>query len=514
MREKAFHSLGRDGAFKMKKQKPLGRGAGVLLPVSCLPSDYGIGSFGQAAYDFVDFLSAAGQRYWQVLPLGPTGYGDSPYQSFSAFAGNPYYIDLQTLVEQGLLRRSEAQAPDWGTRPDWVDYAKIYKNRFAVLKKAWSRSGWEQDPDFSSFCEKNSFWLEDYALFMALKDSFEGQPWQSWPKEIRLRQPAALQSYKDRLKGETAFWQYLQYLFFTQWKKLKDYANKKKIQIIGDIPIYVAMDSADVWANSGLFQMDEDRQPLAVAGVPPDLFSSTGQLWGNPLYDWSAMERDGFSWWKRRIAASADWYDLIRIDHFIGIVHYYSIPAKEKTAMNGRWVPGPGEKLLAAITPALGGKRIIAEDLGVVTPQVRRLLRKSGYPGMKLMEFAFDSSSANEYLPCHFEKNTVVYGGTHDNETLAGFFGPGQSRKMLQFARRYLNVSQNVQIPWGIIRSAYASCADTVIFQLQDFLGLDNRARINTPSTLGGNWCWRLVKGQLGGGLAVRIQEMVKLYDR
>lgn len=498
----------------MKKQKPLGRGAGILLPVSCLPSDYGIGSFGRAAYDFVDFLAAAGQSYWQVLPLGPTGYGDSPYQSFSAFAGNPYYIDLQALVEQGLLSRQEAQSPDWGARLDWVDYEKLYKNRFGVLKTAWSRSGWEKDSDFGSFCEKNSFWLGDYALFMALKDSFEGVDWQSWPEEIRLRQPAALRSCRDRLKPQISFWQYVQYLFFTQWQKLKSYANQKKIQIIGDIPIYVAMDSADVWANSQLFQMDENRRPLAVAGVPPDLFSSTGQLWGNPLYDWNAMERDGFSWWKKRMAASAGWYDLIRIDHFIGIVNYYSIPAGETTAMNGRWVPGPGEKLLDAITPVLGGKKIIAEDLGVVTPPVRRLLKKSGYPGMKLMEFGFDSTSANEYLPCHFEKNTVAYGGTHDNETLAGFFGPGQSRKMLRFARQYLNVSQNVQIPWGLIRAGYASCADTVIFQLQDFLGLGNQARINTPSTLGGNWCWRLVPGQLDGSLAVRIRDLAKLYDR
>lgn len=499
---------------KVKKQKPLGRGAGILLPVSCLPSDYGIGSLGKAAYDFVDFLAAAGQSYWQVLPLGPTGYGDSPYQSFSAFAGSPYYIDLQTLVEDGLLRQSEAKAPDWGERPDWVDYAKLYKNRFEVLKKAWSRSGWQKDPAFGSFCEENRFWLEDYALFMALKDSFDGLSWQSWPEEIRLREPAALQKCRERLKEQTAFWQYVQYLFFTQWQKLKAYANGKGVQIIGDIPIYVSMDSADVWANVSLFQMDKSRRPLAVAGVPPDLFSATGQLWGNPLYDWRAMEADGFDWWKKRMAASAGWYDLIRIDHFIGIVNYYSIPAGEKTAMNGRWMPGPGEKLLSAITPALGGKRIIAEDLGVVTPPVRRLLRKSGYPGMKLMEFAFDSTSANEYLPCHFEKNTVVYGGTHDNETLAGFFGPGQKRRMLQFARRYLNVSRNAQIPWELIRAGYASCADTVIFQLQDFLGLGNEARINTPSTLGGNWCWRLVPGQLAGGLADRIEELVKLYDR
>lgn len=498
----------------MKKQKPLGRGAGVLLPVSCLPSDYGIGTFGREAYCFVDFLAAAGQRYWQVLPLGPTGYGDSPYQSFSAFAGNPYYIDLQALTQQGLLLPGEAEEPDWGLRPDWVDYAKLYANHFSILKKAWLRSGWEQDTAFLSFCEKNKGWLGDYALFMALKGCFDGRQWQAWPEEVRLRRPAALAEYRERLQQEISFWQYVQYLFFSQWEKLKTYANQNGISIIGDIPIYVAMDSADVWVEGDLFQLDESRRPTAVAGVPPDMFSATGQLWGNPLYDWQAMERDGFAWWKARMSSSAALYDLIRIDHFIGVVNYYAIPAGENTAMNGQWMPGPGEKLLDAITPVLKGKKIIAEDLGVVTPAVRRLLKKSGYPGMKLMEFAFDSDSSNENLPCHFEKNMVIYGGTHDNETLAGFFGPGQNRQMLRFARRYLNVPQNVQIPWALIRSGYASCADTAVFQMQDFLGLDNQARINTPSTLGGNWCWRLVKGQLNGDLAVKIRDLTELYGR
>ncbi|MDD3193734.1 MAG: 4-alpha-glucanotransferase [Oscillospiraceae bacterium] len=497
-----------------KKQKPLGRGAGVLLPVFCLPSDYGIGAFGREAYDFVDFLAQAGQRYWQVLPLGPTSYGDSPYQSFSAFGGNPYFIDLNVLIERGLLRKEEAQGLDWGLRPDWVDYEKLYAHRFLVLKKVWFRSGCAQDADFRSFCAENKAWLEEYALFMALKDQFGGREWQLWPEEIRLRQPEAIRECRERLNGEIEFWQYVQYLFFAQWSSLKAYANRKGISIIGDIPIYVAMDSADVWVNGSLFQLDDSHHPTAVAGVPPDLFSSTGQLWGNPLYDWQAMERDGFSWWKARMSASAALYDLIRIDHFIGIVNYYSIPAGEETALNGRWMQGPGEKLLNAIGPALGSKRIIAEDLGVVTPAVRRLLRRTGYPGMKLMEFAFDSDSANENLPCYFDKNLVAYGGTHDNETLAGFFGPGQSRKMLRFARRYLNVSQNVQIPWALIRAGYASCADTVVFQLQDFLGLENHARINTPSTLGGNWCWRLTKGQLHDDLAVRIRELAELYGR
>ena len=500
--------------MRWSKQKPLGRGAGVLLPVFCLPSEYGIGSLGREAYRFVDFLERAGQRYWQVLPLGPTSYGDSPYQSFSAFAGNPYLIDLQVLIEKGLLTRQEVETADWGQRPDTIDYAKLYAHRFAVLQKAWARGGCESDEGFAAFCEKEKEWLEDYSLFMALKDHFGGREWQAWPEQIRLRRPQAVAQWQTRLARECSFWNYVQYLFFDQWGRLKRYANQKGIQIIGDIPIYVAMDSADVWVNGDLFQLDGSRRPTAVAGVPPYLFSATGQLWGNPLYDWDAMEKDGFAWWKRRMASCARFYDLIRIDHFIGIVHYYAIPAGEDTAQNGKWVPGPGEKLLAAISTALGGKQIIAEDLGSVTPAVRRLLAKSGYPGMKLMEFAFDSDGKNENLPAYFEKNTVVYGGTHDNETLAGFFGPGQSRNMLRFARRYLHVSQNRQIPWAVIRAGYASCADTVIFQLQDFLGLDNRARINTPSTLGGNWCWRLTKGQLSGELADRMRELTALYGR
>lgn len=500
--------------MNLKKQKSLGRAAGTLLPVSCLPSPYGIGAFGKEAYAFVDFLEKAGQRYWQVLPLGPTSYGDSPYQSFSAFAGNPYFIDLDLLVEEELLTRREVVSYSWGIRPDWVDYGKLYENRFLVLRQAFSRSGWEQKKEYEDFCKENREWLDDYSFFMALKEHFEGKEWLAWPEDIRLRRPTALGTYRLLLKEQIPFWQFVQYLFYRQWNRLKTYANQKGIRIIGDIPIYVAMDSADVWVNSEQFQLDAQGNPTAVAGVPPDLFSSTGQLWGNPLYDWDAMEKDGFTWWKRRMSASAGLYDLIRIDHFIGIVNYYAIPAGEETACKGKWIPGPAEKLLAAIAPVMGEKKIIAEDLGVVTPQVRQLLEKSGYPGMRLMEFAFDTDGTNENLPCHYDKNLVAYGGTHDNETLAGFFGTGQNRSVLQFARRYLGVAQNVQIPWGIIRAAYASSADTVVFQMQDFLGLSNHARINTPSTLGSNWCWRLVKGQLTDDLAVKIKELTELFGR
>lgn len=504
--------------MQLKKQKPMPRGAGVLLPVSSLPSPYGIGTFGRAAYDFVDFLSAAGQSYWQVLPLGPTSYGDSPYQSFSAFAGNPYFIDLDLLAEQGLLTREEVRAHDWGDglpapgSPSKVDYDKLAASRFEVLRQAYARSR-RDAPDYPAFCEENAGWLCTYAEYMALKTAFGSRPWAEWPQGLRLRRPEALKAYRAKLAEEIGFWLFCQYQFYTQWRALKAYANAKGVQIIGDIPIYVALDSADVWANGELFQLDAARRPTAVAGVPPDMFSATGQLWGNPLYDWEAMERDGFSWWKDRMRASARLYDVIRIDHFIGIVRYYAIPAQEETALRGTWKAGPGKKLAEAFCEVLGGAKIIAEDLGAVTPAVRRLRKQAGYPGMKLMEFGFDTGPENENLPIHFEPNCVAYGGTHDNETLTGFF-TSKKAKELAFAKRYLQVRRRREIPNAIIRAAYASVADTVIFQIQDLLGLDNSARINRPSTIGGNWEWRLLQGQIPDGLAPRLSALARTYGR
>lgn len=499
--------------MRLKKQKPLSRGAGVLLPVSSLPSPYGIGTFGRAAYDFVDFLKKAGQTYWQVLPLGPTSYGDSPYQSFSAFAGNPYFIDLDTLVEEGLLKQAEAQNPDWGDDSSSVDYSKLFDSRFAVLRKAYARSRHQGTAAYTAFCEENREWLSDYSAYMAIKAQFDNQSWTEWPDEIRLRKPAAVASYTEKLKDEIGFWSFCQFKFYEQWKKLKAYANENGIRIIGDIPIYVSLDSADVWVYGQFFQLDENRRPKAVAGVPPDMFSATGQLWGNPLYDWDKMEHDGFSWWKRRMRASAALYDVIRIDHFIGIVRYYSIPAGEDTAMNGEWKTGPGQKLIAAIGEALGGAKVIAEDLGIATPAVRRLKEQAGYPGMKLMEFGFDCGPGNENLPIHFERNCIVYGGTHDNETLAGFF-KHQKANDLAFAKAYLDVKRRGDIPWALVRSAYASVADTAIFQMQDFLELDNAARMNFPSTIGGNWMWRVQAEQLSDTLANRIRGLTDTYGR
>lgn len=496
-----------------KKQQRLGRGAGVLLPVASLPSRFGIGTFGKEAYKFIDFLQAAGQRYWQVLPLGPTSYGDSPYQSFSAFAGNPYFIDLETLIDEGLLTWEEVCAPGWGSNPADVDYSKIYLSRFSVLRKACARSRHTDTVEYHEFCRHNQEWLEDYSFYMAVKMHFDAHEWLRWPEDIRTAQPEAVASYRRELKNDIEFWKFCQFKFFEQWYKLKAYANERGIQVIGDIPIYVSLDSADVWMHPDLFQLDEKRRPTAVAGVPPDNFSATGQLWGNPLYDWNAMAEDDFAWWKKRMAFSAKIYDIVRVDHFIGIVRYYAIPYGDLTAENGEWRRGPGAALVSAISTVMGDSKIIAEDLGCVVPEVEQLRDAAGYPGMKILEFAFDSGSANTNLPCHYEPNCVVYGGTHDNETLAGFF-PHQSRYSNHFACDYLHVHKKKHLPAACIRAAYESVADTAVLQIQDWLGLGNEARTNFPSTIGTNWRWRLQPDQLTEALSCRMHDMCELYAR
>lgn len=499
--------------MRIKKQKPFPRGAGVLLPVSSLPSPYGIGTLGRAAYTFIDFLSKAGQTYWQVLPLGPTSYGDSPYQSFSAFAGNPYFIDLDIFVEQGLLTQSEVETPDWGEDASYVDYAKLFAARFQVLRQAYARSHHQSSKDYLQFCAENAAWLPDYSTYMAIKAQFDHRSWVEWPDEIRLRKPDALAQYTERLQEDIGFWSFCQYQFYVQWNRLKAYANQNGIQIIGDIPIYVSLDSADVWVHSSFFQLDADRRPIAVAGVPPDLFSATGQHWGNPLYDWDAMEQDHYSWWKQRMRASANLYNMIRIDHFIGIVRYYSIPATEESAINGVWKKGPGTSLIAAIGEAVGNAKVIAEDLGIVTPEVHRVKNQAGYPGMKVLEFGFDNGPSNENLPHHFEPNCIAYGGTHDNETLMGFF-QHQKKKDLAFAKAYLNVEKRKELPFALIRAAYASVANTVVFQMQDLLELDNQARMNFPSIISGNWKWRVKKRQLSDALASTLYMLSETYER
>lgn len=490
------------------------RAAGILLPISSLPSKYGIGTLGKEAYRFVDQLKAAGQKYWQVLPVGPTSFGDSPYQSFSAFAGNPYFIDLEMLIEQGMLTKDEVDSCDWGQNPSDIDYEKLYHNRFLILHKAYRVSDVSKDKRYQDFESKSRYWLEDYSLFMALKFYFGGKEWLAWEDNIRMHKKEAVKHYKKLLKEEVGFWKFCQFLFFSQWKALKKYANKKGIRIIGDIPLYMALDSADVWTHGDLFELDERKRPINVAGVPPDCFSEDGQLWGNPLYDWKAMEKQDFLWWRMRMSSNAALYDVIRIDHFIGIVNFWSVPAGSETAINGKWRKGPGKKLTKVIRESTKGSDIIAEDLGVVGDEVRALIKKTGWPGMKILQFAFDGDNKSEYLPNNFQSsNCIVYGGTHDNETIVGFY-KNKTKKETKFVRKYLNVRKKEQIPKAMIRSGYASIADTAVFQMQDILELDNSARMNLPSTVGLNWRWRMLPGQFTKKDIKRLRKLCRLYNR
>lgn len=492
----------------------LERGAGILLPVTSLPSPYGIGTFGKAAYEFVDFLRAAGQKYWQVLPLGPTSYGDSPYQSFSAYAGNPYFIDLEILVEEGLLEKEYLDQFSWGGDETSVSYETIYQNRFQVLRTAFRNSAHQEAPDFRIFERENAYWLGDYCLYMACKEHFGNVSWLEWDEDIRFRRPEAVKKYEALLEEEIAFWAFCQYKFFEQWDRLRDYAAKQGIRIIGDIPIYAALDSADVWTHPKLFLLDEKLVPKFIAGVPPDAFSATGQLWGNPLYDWDAMEEEDFEWWRQRILASGRLYDALRIDHFIGITRYYAVPWGAKDSVNGTYRPGPGKKLTDVINEAAGSMRIIAEDLGIVTPEVRKLLNDNGYPGMKVIAFGFDGDPANEHLPHNYTTaNCVAYGGTHDNETLAGLFCD-KSDEVLSYLFDLIGTRERSEIVEGLFRQVYGSIAAVAIFQAQDVLKLDNSARMNFPSTLGGNWEWRLRKGQLGEKEAGWLRWLAHVYNR
>lgn len=491
------------------------RASGILMPVSSLPSPYGIGDFSKSAYEFVDILLQAGQSYWQILPLGPTSYGDSPYQSFSTYAGNPYFISLEELVAEGLLTKEECGAGDLGEDPERIDYGKICQNRMPLLRLAYERSGAGQNREFLKFCREQSWWLEDYALFMALKDAFGGTAWFEWPEEIRMREPEALARCRKRLSRENEYYAYLQYLFFDQWERLKAYANRKGIRMIGDIPIYVALDSADAWAGPELFQFDGENLPTAVAGCPPDGFSATGQLWGNPLYRWDYHKETGYAWWIRRIAACTKLYDVVRIDHFRGFDEYYSIPYGDLTAERGHWEKGPGAALFDAVRERLGQVNIIAEDLGFITDSVRQLVETCGYPGMKVLEFAFDSREEANYLPHTYSHNCVVYTGTHDNETLVGWYA-GLAQGDREMARDYMGNRRTPQeeLHWDFIRLAMMSVADLCIIPIQDYLGLDNTARINKPSTLGGNWQWRLTKGRITPELITRIRSLTRISFR
>lgn len=488
------------------------RGSGILLHISSLPNRYGIGSLGKEAYNFIDFLKKSGQKFWQVLPIGPTSYGDSPYQTFSAFAGNPYFIDLDILCSEKLLKKQEYV--HLRCNMNQVDYAFQYHHRFQVLKIAFKRFlNQTSDEDYFRFLEANKKWLEDYALFMAIKyQQLEGN-WASWEEPYKVREPNAIMSFKNKNKNEICFWKFLQYKFFEQWKALKQYANENNISIIGDMPIYVAYDSSDVWANPTYWQLDADLNPVSVAGVPPDLFSATGQLWGNPLYKYDLMEQEGFAWWINRIEESLKLFDIVRIDHFRGFEAYYSIPFSHKTAEFGQWIKGPGYKLFSKIKEALGDVKIIAEDLGYLTPEVYDLLDKCNFPGMKILQFGFSPYANSEYIPHNYSKNTVCYPGTHDNSTLKGWI-KSLNLDELSYLKAYLGIKKENEIVEKAIKECLKSVSDITIIPLQDYLELDDSARFNIPSILGGNWIWRIKTRVLTEKLASKINSWAKLYCR
>ncbi len=486
------------------------------MSISSLPSEYGIGCFSKEAYEFVDQLKEAGQTCWQLLPLGPTSYGDSPYQSFSTFAGNPYFIDPNELIRQGFLTKKKCDGYDFGKQAECVNYEALFRSRFKMLYEAYRKSGIRENPDFLKFEKKNGFWLEDYALYMAVKESFGHKSYYSWEEGIRFRRKEALEKYKAKYADRILFYKFIQFEFYREWKALKKYANSKGIRIIGDIPIYVAMDSADTWAHPELFQFEKDGTPKAVAGCPPDAFSADGQLWGNPLYDWEYHKKTNYRWWIRRLKNCFELYDIVRIDHFRGFDEYYSIPYPSETARGGKWVKGPGYDLFKTVKEKLGEREVIAEDLGYITPSVVRLVKKTGYPGMKVLQFAFDSREESDYLPHNYLPNSVVYTGTHDNNTTLAWYRELVKRDK-KYAAEYLNISEETpkkEIPWLFIRAAYASVSSLAVIPMQDILSLDGEARMNYPSTLGGNWEWRMKKGAFSQARQKKLRKLTEIYRR
>lgn len=488
------------------------RVSGILLPITALPSPYGVGGFSAEAYRFVDWLRDAGQSVWQILPLGPTGYGDSPYQSFSSYAGNPYMICLQTLCEEGLLTREECVEAHGESDDGHVDYGALYRDRYPLLRLAFSRSRGKENAARRRQAEKHEAWLREYALFMAIKAHLGGIPLSLWHDELRLRHPAALEECRRQLAEEIEFQTFLQTEFFAQWEGLKSYANEQGIRILGDLPIYVSADSADVWLNPELFLLDEKGIPTAVAGCPPDGFTPEGQLWGNPLYRWDTHEKDGFLWWRERLSHAFSMYDMVRIDHFRGFDSYYSIPYGAPNAVDGHWEVGPRMVLLDALRSVTEGKEVIAEDLGYMTDSVRRLLRESGFPGMKILQFGFETVEdgfSGEYLPHMYGENSVAYTGTHDNPTLVGWLSSlsGDQKAMV---RDYLwdHDTPEHRLPEALIALLMRSPSRMAIVPMQDYLGLDDRARMNRPATLGQNWSWRVSSEQLTDELAYHIRRL------
>lgn len=488
------------------------RSAGILLPIASLPSNYGIGTLGKAAYDFVDFLVEAKQTYWQVLPLGPTSYGDSPYQSFSTYAGNPYFVDLDMLYEEGLLEKSDLK--DVVVEDDnYIDYGWLFNNRFSILYKAYLKGIKKDNKEFDEFIKDNQN-LQEYALYMAIKEYYDMKSWIDWPDEkIRKRDVETLKKYKDKLKTRIEFYEYIQFLFFKQFNKLKEYMNLKGIKLIGDIPIYIALDSCDCWLNPECFELNNDCIPTVVAGVPPDYFTADGQLWGNPLYRYDYMKTNGYKWWIDRIGAATKLYDVIRIDHFRGFESYWSVPYGDRTAKNGKWVKGPGMELVSIFKNWFSDTEFIAEDLGYHTPDVQQLLDDSGFPGMKVLEFGFDSREASNHAPHAYKTNSVCYVGTHDNSTIMGWT-IAADKDDVEYAMKYLGLEDLNDFNWQMIRAGMSSVSNVFIAQIQDYLGLDDKARINKPGSVGNNWKWRLNKNALKKSLSNKISEYTIMYER
>lgn len=504
----------RDVTYLRKRYKIM-RKSGVLMPVFSLPGNYGIGTMGKKAYEFVDFLKEAGQKCWQVLPLGQTGYGNSPYQTVSAFGGSCYLIDLDMLIDDGLLDKKDIDDIRWNISEDKVDFGLLYLHRMKVLKIAFKNFD-ESSKAYKEFLKDESFWIKDLALFMSLKDYFGGIPFAHWPMDVKKREKATMDRYESLLDEDIRFNCFIQYMFFKQWKALKEYANESGIEIIGDIPIYVPADSVDVWANPEFFQLDEKLVPESVAGVPPDYFSEDGQLWGNPLYDWDALKKDDYSWWMKRLSNAFKLFDIVRIDHFRGIESYWSVKNGEETAKDGKWCEGPGEDFIKKLQTEFSDKEFIAEDLGILTDEVKALLEFSGYPGMKVLEFAFEEGEPSDYLPHRYERNCVCYTGTHDNETLMGWL-ENSTEDRLKYVKDYFGITADSKkdILWSIIRAGMRSHANLFIAQLQDYLELDNEARINKPGISDGtNWCWRMREDMLTDTLAIKIKSITEMYER
>ena len=488
------------------------RKSGILMHITSLPGPYGVGTMGKQAFAFVDFLHQAGQQYWQVLPLTPTGYGDSPYQSCSSYAGNHYMIDLDLLVEEGLLTSRELQEISWDEQPTRVDFGRLYENRLSVLRKAFER--FAENQQFQQFLEDNASWLSDFALYMALKDRFGGAPWYQWPNPLKFREESAVEAAASEVNEEIHFYCFVQYLFYKQWGQLRDYAHANGVKIIGDVPIYVPYDSVEVWKEPQHFQLDENLAPTAVAGCPPDAFSEDGQLWGNPLYRWERMKEDGYQWWMHRLAAAGKRYDVVRLDHFRGFEAYWSVPFGDETARNGRWIQGPGLDFVNAVKEKLPQISLIAEDLGFLTQEVLDLRDESGFPGMKVLGFAFDSREPSDYLPHTYPRNSVCYTGTHDNMTMRQWFETAPA-DAVAYAREYMALSEEEGLVWGVVRTAQSCVSDLCVISMQDLLDLGGEARMNFPgTTTGSNWTWRACSGFTGNGLAQRLYGLTKLYGR